>query len=74
MAELVAAAQYLRKSTDRRKYSLPFQRAAISSYGIDELFLKMGLSGSLECFLLKHAQAAKFKRVGLEGSTPSCVR
>jgi DNA invertase Pin-like site-specific DNA recombinase len=32
MTELVAAAQYLRKSTDRQEYSLPFQRAAISSY------------------------------------------
>jgi hypothetical protein len=35
MTELVAAAQYLRKSADRQEYSLAFQRAAISSYGID---------------------------------------
>jgi len=38
MTERVAAAQYLRKSTGRQEYSLPFQRAAISSYAASHNF------------------------------------
>jgi len=38
MTERVAAAQYLRKSTGRQEYSLPFQRAAISSYAASHIF------------------------------------
>jgi DNA invertase Pin-like site-specific DNA recombinase len=38
MTELVPAAQYLRRSTDRQEYSLPFQRAVISSYARDHNF------------------------------------
>jgi DNA invertase Pin-like site-specific DNA recombinase len=38
MPELVAAAQYLRRSTNRQEYSLDFQRAAISSYAANHNF------------------------------------
>jgi len=38
LTELIPAAQYLRRSTERQEYSLPFQRAVISSYAAGHNF------------------------------------